>query len=54
MPIVCYLFKQGIVSSDSCENMIFEQGYTMNLYLEGFSKIDLKDISDYVRRLKTA
>ncbi len=29
--LACYLFKQGVVSSGSCENMIFEQGYSMNL-----------------------
>lgn len=29
--LACYLLNHGVVSSDSCEHMIFEQGYSMNL-----------------------
>jgi len=29
--LACYLYKYGIVSSDHCDNIIFEQGYSMNL-----------------------
>ncbi len=29
--LACYLFKYGIVSSNHCDNIIFEQGYSMNL-----------------------
>lgn len=29
--LACYLYKYGILSSDQCNNLIFEQGYPMNL-----------------------
>lgn len=34
--LACYLYRQGIVNSDNCENMVFEQGYSMNLPSEIF------------------
>ncbi|MDF2512367.1 MAG: phenazine biosynthesis protein PhzF family [Herbinix sp.] len=29
--LACYLYRYGIISSDQCHNIIFEQGYSMNL-----------------------
>ena len=29
--LACYLYKYGLVSSDHCDNLVFEQGYSMNL-----------------------
>lgn len=48
--LACYLFKQGIVSSGSCENMIFEQGYSMNLPSEIL--VSLNVVDDEIKEVK--
>jgi PhzF family phenazine biosynthesis protein len=39
--LACYLYKYGIVSSDHCDNIIFEQGYSMNLPSEINVSLDI-------------
>lgn len=39
--LACYLYKYGIVNSDHCDNIIFEQGYSMNLPSEIQVSLDI-------------
>lgn len=41
--LACYLYQQGIFNSSSCKNMIFEQGYSMNLPSEILVSLDITD-----------
>lgn len=41
--LACFLFKNGIVSSSNCQNMIFEQGYSMKLPSEIFVSLGIVD-----------
>ncbi len=41
--LACYLYKNGMVSAKSCENMIFEQGYSMELPSEIIVSLEIAD-----------
>lgn len=40
--LACYLYKYGIIPSDHCDNIIFEQGYSMNLPSEIHVSLGIK------------
>ncbi len=41
--LACYLYKNGLVSSEGCRNMIFEQGYSMKRPSEILSSLCIID-----------
>jgi PhzF family phenazine biosynthesis protein len=41
--LACYLYKNGVVSSEGCRSMIFEQGYSMKLPSEILASLSIED-----------
>lgn len=48
--LACYLFQYGIISSKQCDNIIFEQGYSMNRPSE--IQVSLGIVSNEIEEVK--
>lgn len=48
--LACYLFQYGIISSKQCDNIIFEQGYSMNRPSE--IQVSLRIVSNEIEEVK--
>jgi PhzF family phenazine biosynthesis protein len=48
--LACYLFQYGIVNARQCDNLIFEQGYSMNLPSE--IQVSLEIVSNIIEEVK--